>query len=114
MTEVIVFAASMGAWFAFGWTMSNVIAARRRRKAVERAVAAADESTRTLMRVLAQTFGGFTGYKISPADIRAGDEIHWHAPDERPCIDYTAGFNGDVAGKTTGEWIRKDQGEEDQ
>ena len=107
--DAAVYAFVAAGWFFIGWSVRAQLEARRQRKAAETAVAAFEQATEAALRAMAARFGGFTGVRVSPADIRAGDEIHWHGPGAEPCIDYEAGFNGDVAGKTTGEWIRKDE-----
>lgn len=109
VVDIVVQVLIMAAWFFIGWNVRATVEARRQRKAAETAVAAFEQATEAALRAMAARFGGFTGVRVSPADIRAGDEIHWHGPGAEPCIDYEAGFNGDVAGKTTGEWIRKDE-----
>lgn len=111
--DAAVYAFVAAGWFFIGWSVRAQLEARRQRKAEEEASRAFREASLAAMRAVAAQFGGEVRERISPADIRAGDEIHWCAPPGQDCIDYTAGFNGDVAGQTTGEWIRKDQGEED-
>lgn len=112
VVDIVVQVLIMAAWFFIGWNVRATVEARRQRKAAEEASRAFREASLAAMRAMAARFGGEVRERVSPADIRTGDEIHWCAPPGQDCIDYTAGFNGDVAGKTTGEWIRKDQGED--
>lgn len=109
VVDIVVQVLIMAAWFFIGWNVRATVEARRQRKAAEEASRALSSAIETSMRAMAARFGGEVREHVSPADIRTGDEIHWCAPPGQACIDYTAGFNGDVAGKTTGEWFRKDE-----
>lgn len=107
--DIAVYAFAMAGWFFIGWNVRATVEARRQRKAAEEASRAFREASLAALRAVAAKYGGSVRERVSPADIRTGDEIHWCAPPGQACIDYEAGFNGDVAGQTTGEWFRKDE-----
>ena len=95
-------------WGVSGYFIRGAIDAHRHRKAAEKAAEEFAARMSFMARVMAETMGAVVGTRVEPHQIKTGDRIHWH---ERTggegCVDYTAGFNGDTAGKTTGEWIKR-------
>jgi hypothetical protein len=103
--QLITYSAIGVLYFAWGYLVRMRVEARRARKARRELQKALEGMADGMARAMGYT----PAVRVDPEQIKTDDRIHWHDPDsEEPCVEYTAGFNGDTGNQTAGTWYRKD------